>query len=188
MSRHHDHDDDVQLPVEHLRMKAFRHGAFGPPMHGRGPWGGGPRARRGDIRAAVLRLLAEGPMHGYQIIQELSARSGGNWRPSPGSVYPTLQLLEDEGLVVSEESEGKRVYKLTDAGREQVESTSEAAAPWDELAEGSTGAVWQLRGAMGKLAAAAMQVGSSASEDQVTRVVEILNDARKKIYTILAED
>ena len=170
-------------------MHAFQHGRFGPPMHGRGPWGGGPRARRGDIRSAVLRLLTEGPMHGYQIIQELSARSGGHWQPSPGSVYPTLQLLEDEGLVAGEEADGKRVYKLTEAGVEQAKRAADATAPWDELAEGGAGSSrWQLRVGMGKLAAAVLQAGSSASDEQVDRVLEILTDARKRIYGVLAED
>ena len=187
---YHQHHGDASYPGGQCEPKhAFRHGGFIPPMHGRGPWGGGPRARRGDIRAAVLRLLAEGPMHGYQIIQELSARSGGHWRPSPGSVYPTLQLLEDEGVVASEESDGKRVYKLTDAGVEEAKAAADAPAPWDELADGGAGSSrWKLREAIGKLAAAAMQVGSSASNEQTERVVEILTDARKKIYAILAED
>jgi DNA-binding PadR family transcriptional regulator len=128
-------------------------------------------------------------MHGYQIIQELSTRSDGHWRPSPGSVYPTLQLLEDEGLVASEEADGKRVYKLTAAGVEQAKAAENAPAPWEELAEGGAGSGrWQLHQGMGKLAAAIMQAGSSASDEQVDRVLEILTDARKKIYGILAED
>ncbi len=191
MGQHqHPHHDDATFPGTPCPpMHAFRHGFFGPPMHGRGPWGGGPRARRGDIRTAVIRLLAEGPMHGYQIIQELSARSGGHWQPSPGSVYPTLQLLEDEGLVASEEADGKRVYKLTDAGAEQARRMADDTAPWDELAEGGAGSSrWQLRTHMGKLAAAVMQAGSSASDEQVERVLQVLADARKKIYAILAED
>src|SRR4249919_1877467 len=80
--------------------------------HGRG----GPRARRGDIRAAVLALLAERPMHGYEMIKELEERTKGAWVPSAGSIYPTLQLLEDEGLVAGEESDGKRRFTLTEAG------------------------------------------------------------------------
>src|SRR3954470_18345027 len=85
-------------------------GAWGPPF---GP-GGGPRARRGNVRAAILALLVERPMHGYEMIQELEARTNGMWRPSAGSIYPTLQLLEDEGLVTSTESEGRRRFTLTD--------------------------------------------------------------------------
>lgn len=189
------HNDDACAPGSPWSpMNASHHGRFGPPMmHGRGPWGaawgGGPRARRGDIRAAVLRLLTEGPMHGYQMIQELSARSGGQWQPSPGSVYPTLQLLEDEGLVASEEADGKRVYKLTDAGAEQAKASAEEPAPWDEFAAGGGGSSrWKMREGMGKLTVAVMQAGASASDEQTERVLEILADARKRIYAILAED
>ena len=101
--------------------RRHRRGRYG---HGRGGFGGGPffgpgrRAGRGDIRAAILTLLAEEPMHGYQVIQVISERSGGNWTPSPGSVYPTLQQLEDEGLIEAAASEsGRRVFALTDDGR-----------------------------------------------------------------------
>src|SRR3712207_1014021 len=112
-------------PPHHL---AFMHGGFhhGPPPWMRGPGGpgrGGPpwrRRRRGMARQAVLGLLREEPMHGYQLIQELESRSGGTWRPSPGSVYPTLQLLEDQGLIRGEESDGRRVFTLTDEGRAEV--------------------------------------------------------------------
>src|SRR6478735_6661636 len=85
------------------------------PRYGRGR--GGPRARRGDVRAAVLALLDERPMHGYEMIKELEERTQGAWVPSPGSIYPTLQLLEDEGLIRGEESDGKRRFALTDAGK-----------------------------------------------------------------------
>ena len=103
----------------------------------------GRRAGRGDIRAAILALLAEEPMHGYQIIQELAERTGGVWRPSPGSVYPTLQQLEDEELVRETASEsGKRVYELTDAGREQAAA---APAPWTTVAGESESELVALR-------------------------------------------
>jgi len=189
----HQFDDADKLRAALPPIDALHHGPFGPSMHGRGPWGGpwggGRRARRGDIRSAVLRLLSEGPMHGYQIIQELSNRSGGHWQPSPGSVDPTLQLLEDEGLISGSEVEGKRVYELTDKGRDAVKELADTAAPWDQVAEGEAGSPrGQLRSGMGKLAAAVMQAAGSASDDQATRIVEILTDARKKIYTILAED
>jgi len=187
---YHHHDDNPWAGTPFASMHGSRHARFMPPMHGRGPWGGGgPRARRGDIRTAVLLLLQEGPMHGYQIIQELSARSGGTWRPSPGSVYPTLQLLEDEGLIAGQEAEGKRVYTLTDAGAEEAKSVAGSATPWDQLAGGNAGSSrWKLRESAGKLAVAVMQAGSSGSDEQVDRVLEILTDARKKIYAILAED
>ncbi|TLM90913.1 MAG: PadR family transcriptional regulator, partial [Actinobacteria bacterium] len=105
----------------------FKHGfPMGGPM-GFGPHG---RARRGDVRAAVLRLLSEQPMHGYQIIQELSQRSEGAWSPSAGSVYPTLQQLADEGLVSAEETGGKKVFSLTEQGTAEVAKTADQPAPW----------------------------------------------------------
>src|SRR5919199_6125988 len=124
------------------------HGGWGGGPRGgwqRGPWGGlgpggppfgrgAPRVRRGNVRAAILALLAERPMHGYEIIQELESRTGGVWRPSPGSVYPTLQLLEDEGLITSEESGGRRRFSLTDEGRAEAQRETEAP-PWAEFDE-----------------------------------------------------
>ena len=155
----------------------------------RGPWGPwgpqGPRARRGDVRAAIIALLAERPMHGYQVIQELESRTGGAWRVSPGSVYPTLQMLEEEGLIAGEEIDAKRVYSLTDAGRAQVET---GRAPWDEVADGGDDTLHGLRDAAFKLAAAAMQVARAGSKEQVERASAILNEARRQLYAILAED
>ncbi|TMC04991.1 MAG: PadR family transcriptional regulator [Chloroflexi bacterium] len=155
----------------------------------RGAWDPrGPRARRGDVRAAILALLAERPMHGYQVIQELENRSGGAWRVSPGSVYPTLQMLEEEGLIAGQEVEGKRVYSLTDSGRAQVESHNEGArAPWDEFGAGDE-TLHGLRDAALKLGAAAMQVTHAGSKEQVDRAIGILNEARRQLYAILAED
>ena len=162
---------------------------FGSP-HGHGGGFGGPggqRARRGDVREAVLRLLAEQPMHGYQIIQELTARSGGAWSPSAGSVYPTLQLLADEGLVTSEEVGDKKVFSLTEAGTAAVAETADRPAPWDEAAQGDSGAQG-LREAAGRLMPAIWQIGKSGSADQVQRAATILVEARKQLYAILAED
>ena len=157
-----------------------------------GLWGGGfgphgsPRARRGDVQAAVLALIAEQPMYGYQILQELTERSGGAWSPSPGSVYPTLQLLEDQGLLTSEQSGGKRVYSLTAEGRTKV-TEQPAEAPWDEFAaEGERLA--QPRDAIMGLMIATKQVLHAGSPEQVQRMVEVLGEARKSIYRILAED
>ncbi len=174
------------------------HGGFGP--HGfKGPFAGaghGPgafasmiaqRMRRGDVRAAVLRLLSEQPMHGYQVIQELSSRSGGAWNPSPGSVYPTLQLLADEGLVVAEETGGKKVFSLTETGRAAVAETAETPAPWEEVAQSDTGAQG-YREAAGRLMPAVMQVGKTGSEDQITRAITVLTETRKRLYAILSED
>src|ERR1700731_1843201 len=138
--------------AEHIRDRIHhaRHhrGPGGPPV---GPGAFAPgfpfrpsfrRAGRGDIRAAILALLAEQPMHGYQIIQELTERSGGAWRPSPGSVYPTLQQLEDEGLVRAVQTEaGRRVHELTEAGRAEAAATGRESAPWEDAAGERTGEV-----------------------------------------------
>src|SRR5215211_6725890 len=97
------------------------------------------RGRRGDVRGAVLALLAEEPMHGYEMIQRLEERTGGRWRPSAGSIYPTLQLLEDEGLVSSEEVDGRRVFSLTDDGRKAAEERGDGPAPWEGGEESSVG-------------------------------------------------
>src|SRR4029450_11675153 len=117
---------------------------FGRPRCG--PWWGGarawrgPKARRGDVRAAILAVLAEQPMNGYQIIQEIASRSGGAWKPSPGSIYPTLQQLEDEGLVRVEVDGARRAYTLTDEGRSYVnEHADEVSAPWQAMTEAGEG-------------------------------------------------
>lgn len=171
----------------------FGPGGFGP--WGRGGWGPpfgfpgrGPRARRGDVRAGILHLLAstDRPMHGYEMIRELEERSGGAWRPSAGSIYPTLQLLEDEGLVTSTEEDGKRLYSLTDAGREHVEGREHA--PWEEFVEPSDSPWHELRRAGMGLMAAAMQGAQAANEDQLHRIADTLREARSKIYRILGED
>jgi DNA-binding PadR family transcriptional regulator len=126
-------------------------------------------------------------MHGYQIIQELSARSGGAWSPSAGSVYPTLQLLADEGLVTAEETGGKKVFSLTDAGIAANAETAGQPAPWEEAAESGSGAQG-YRESAARLMQAVWQIGKTGSSDQVTRATEVLTDARKKLYAILAED
>jgi DNA-binding PadR family transcriptional regulator len=169
------------------------HGPFGGPFGGfGGPFGGfgggRGRARRGDIRAAILRLLAEVPMHGYQIIQELSARTGGAWNPSPGSIYPTLQALEDKGLIRADDVEGKRVFQLTDAGRAEVERDREHnAAPWDDVAA-SSGGFADLREVTLGVVGAARQVAQAGTPGQLQRAVTVLKDARRKLYQLLAED
>ncbi|GAA5033268.1 PadR family transcriptional regulator [Microbacterium fluvii] len=147
-----------------------------------------PRMGRGDVRAAVLALLAEQPMHGYQIIQEISDRTGGSWKPSAGSVYPTLQLLADEGLIRAEEANGRKTYSLTDEGRAEADA-SEKPAPW----ETGTATPRENRGgplakAGMELAQAAAQVGRSGTPDQVTAAVDVLEDARRRLYSILAQD
>ena len=165
-----------------------RHGQWEKAWFAGPPWAGGRRARRGDVRTGLLSLLSDKPMHGYDLIRELEERSGGAWRPSPGSIYPTLQLLEDEGLVTGEEQDGKRVYTITDAGRAELEERRERGGgqPWEfgPLGEG----LGQLREAGVQLAAAAMQVARTGSEAQRKHAAEILAEARKKIYALLAAD
>ncbi|MCT2584706.1 PadR family transcriptional regulator [Actinophytocola gossypii] len=165
--------------------------SFGPGDHhrrGRGHRHGGRRSRRGDVRAAILVLLAERPMHGYEMIQEITERSGQNWRPSPGSVYPTLQLLADEGLVVvAEGSGGKRRYELTDEGREAA-ARHQSNPPWEQIAQDVDPRDVSLRDAIGQLMGATAQVANAATERQKQRAIEVLNNARRELYAILGED
>ena len=161
---------------------------FGPGPRGRRGHGRGRgRGRRGDVRAAILKLLVDRPMHGYEMIQEIAERSQDLWKPSPGSVYPTLQLLEDEGLIVATETEGsKKLFELTDEGRAAAEAVE--TAPWDEITEGADPAQMNLRNAVGQLFGAVRQSAFAASTDQQQRIVDILNNARREIYQILGED
>jgi DNA-binding PadR family transcriptional regulator len=150
---------------------------------------GGGRRRRGDIRTAVLATLAEGPGHGYEIIQRIEEKSEGAWRPSPGSVYPTLQLLEDEGLVEATERDGKRVFEITDAGRAEAQQRIEDAGgtPWStDVGPGSGRG--QLRHSMALLALALKQVAVAGDKAQLDKATVIVNDARKKLYQLLSED
>ncbi|MBD2896281.1 PadR family transcriptional regulator [Spirillospora sp. NPDC000708] len=156
---------------------------FGPGHHGRGR---GRRTRRGNVRAALLALLDERAMHGYEMIQELDERTGGVWRPSPGSVYPTLQMLEDEGLVTSREEGGKRLFSLTDTGREQA--AAQTTAPWDEVTEAAGANAVREREAFGQLLGAMKQVMAVGSDAQKARALDVINDARRRIYGILADD
>src|SRR5215467_7426559 len=136
-------------PGRRGREEFARSRGFGYGRGGRG----GPRARRGDVRAAVLALLAERPMHGYEMIKEIEERSEGAWTPSAGSIYPMLQLLEDEGLIRGEESDGKRRFALTDTGQAEVEEKSGDVAPWDAVRAGAPTGHLQLRSSVGKLIA-----------------------------------
>ena len=149
----------------------------------------GGRMRRGDIRTALLAILAEESGHGYDVIQRLEEKTSGAWRPSPGSVYPTLQLLEDEGLVRSGEHNDKRVYEITEQGREEAQRRIEEAGgtPW-EIAGRSDTRVGEFRNAVRQLLVASKQVSASGNQQQVERMLEILKRARKEIYTMLAED
>ncbi|MFE6974740.1 PadR family transcriptional regulator [Streptomyces sp. NPDC057682] len=177
------------------RRAAF--GQFGPPFGG-GPFGGGPfggrgrgggrgRARRGDVRASILALLKDRPMHGYEMIQEIGERSGGAWRPSPGSVYPTLQMLEDEGLIVSESEGGKKLFTLTEAGRTEAESGPNA--PWEEAGRGvDWESLNEVRQAGFGMMEAFGQVWKTGSAEQREKALSVINDARRKLYLILADE
>jgi DNA-binding PadR family transcriptional regulator len=172
--------------------------------HGRGPWGffpggpfGGPppwaagrsKARRGDVRAALLALLAEEPRNGYQLIQEIEERSDGEWRPSPGAVYPALQQLADEGLIEADEHDGRKTFRLSEAGRAYVEQhTDEVNAPWEAMTSDVRDDVRDLFGTATRTGAAVMQIVQTGSERQVAEAKEILAEARRKLYHLLAED
>ena len=150
----------------------------------------GPRVRRGNVRAAAIALLAEEPMNGYQIIQEIGERSGGVWRPSPGSIYPALQQMEDEGLILAETAEGgRKAYVLTDEGRAYAAAhQEELRAPWDVVA-GSVGSeAIELRRLFHQVQAAAVQVAQAGSTAQIEQAHRILADTRRRLYGILAAD
>jgi DNA-binding PadR family transcriptional regulator len=168
----------------------FGPGPFGPGGFGPfGPGGRGKRARRGDVRAAVLLLLEDEPRNGYQLMQELEERSGGIWRPSPGSIYPALSQLEDEGLVRSDETAGRRAYQLTDEGRAYIESNRESlGVPWDEVGGDVPEGLFELRKLMMQLGMATMQVAQAGDEAQTAEARKVLEDARRSLYRILAGD
>ncbi len=147
-----------------------------------------PRMARGDVRAAVLALLAEQPMHGYQIIQQIDERSGGSWKPSPGSVYPTLQLLADEGLVSASESDGRKTYSLTEGGRAVVEADADKAAPWESSGARAAGRSGALAKAGFDLAQAVAQLGRTGTAEQAAEAVEVLEEAKRRVFGILAKD
>jgi DNA-binding PadR family transcriptional regulator len=168
----------------------FGRGFGGPPggPHHRGGRGG-RRARRGDIRATILLLLAEEPRNGYGLMQEIEERSGGVWRPSPGSVYPALSQLEDEGLVRAIEHEGRKSFALTDEGSAHVEANRERfGTPWETVGEGASDELHELRHAAQALAIAAMQVAQTGTKDQLAEAKAILEDARRGLYRLLAGD
>ncbi len=168
---------------------------FGPGFRPGGPHGGFPgrgrrgrRTSRGDVRSAVLALVAERPRHGYEIIQEIGERTGGGWRPSPGSIYPTVAQLADEGLVRTEKADGRRVVHLTEEGTRYVaEHRAELDAVWDAAGrdvDDDAAALWEQ---LAQLHAAAHQVMSAGTAEQVAAAGAALAEARKTIYRLLAE-
>jgi DNA-binding PadR family transcriptional regulator len=162
----------------------FPFGGFGPG----GPRGRGRKARRGDIRTAALLLLAEEPRNGYQIMQEVEERSDGVWRPSPGSVYPALQQLEDEGLIRSQETDGRKLFALTDEGRAYIEKRDESdPAPWKQMSGDISEGVLELRTVIREVWYAFVQIMRTGSEAQMTKARDVLADARRELYRILAD-
>ena len=164
---------------------------FGPGWGGwMGPGGGGRghRARRGDVRAAVLTLLAEEPRNGYGLMQEIERRSGGVWRPSPGSIYPALSQLEDEGLVRAEHRDGGRVFVLTDAGRAQVQERPPGTRdPWETAPAPVDDRVFELANGARQAAMALFQIAQVGNDAQIAAAREVLADARRRLYGILAD-
>ncbi|HMD93638.1 MAG TPA: PadR family transcriptional regulator [Trebonia sp.] len=167
-------------------------GPFPPmgPMFGRHPFGRGPRARRGDVRAAILDLLAEGnAWNGYQIIQEIAGRTEGIWRPSAGSVYPALQQLEDEGLIRPEGEGRRRLYTLTDEGRAYAEAhAEELRRSWDAVAGMTDDAALELGDMIRQVMMAVMEVRRAGSASQLAEARRVLAETRRSMYRILAED
>jgi DNA-binding PadR family transcriptional regulator len=213
-SNHHNEEDRVwtrrfgrgRRPWEDIMSPDDEHRGHGhPPFGRRGGRGGrpgfaggeptgsffgrGPRAARGDIRAAILALLAEEPMHGYQVIKELGTRTGGVWKPSPGSVYPTLQHMEEEGVVAGRDEDGKRVFELTEAGRTELATRAAGRpTPWDEVGGEVDSELVDLRDIARQVAVAVRQVAHVGSPGQVDEARRILTDARRALYRILADE
>lgn len=197
-------------------MMTGRHGPWGGPW-GHGQWGGAgqswshggpppwlaglfgaapgrgqraPKVRRGDVRAAILDVLADEPLNGYQIINQIAERTGGAWKPSPGSVYPTLQQLEDEGLIEGTTVDGRRASGLTDAGREYVEShPEELAATWRPFAEDAAedDTLSELKPAVGQVMGALWQVATTGSPEQQAEAAKIMSETRRRLYGLLAD-
>ena len=189
--------EDIENLIALRKMRGGPFGAespFGPGPWGRGPGPGGGRgrgrgrARRGDVRLALLRLLAEEPRNGYQLMQTIEERSGGRWRPSPGSVYPTLAQLEDEGLVRSREADGARHFEITESGRTHLGTRDAEPDPWASSDEDSESVLMELGPLVLGIGKAAWQVASVGDETQRSRATEVLAETRRKLYGILAAE
>ncbi|WP_305782843.1 PadR family transcriptional regulator [Symbioplanes lichenis] len=196
------------MRYEHLRhLKEAAYGRGGFPFGGPGGFGGfggfgghqgpanpghrhgrrGGRGSRPNVRPAVLALLLERPMHGYEMIQELESRTGGIWRPSPGSVYPTLQLLEDEGMIVAEPTGGRKRFSLTEDGRPEAQTAAENP-PWAQFSEDTMSQAADFRDAAVGIMDALRQVGFNGTPEQRQRALEILNETKRKLYGVLADE
>ena len=172
----HEHEDG---PRSHRGRGPHEHGGpGGPGRRGRG------RAPRGDVRAAILLLLADEPMHGYQLMQAIAERSGGRWTPSPGAVYPAISLLEDEGLVTVTAESGRKLVTLTETGRAAV-AEEQVSDPFAVFAGGEDRP--DLRELLGQLHGATRQVGMTGTTTQVEAAATILRDARRAMYLVLAD-
>jgi len=159
-------------------------GPPGPPGPARGP-----KASRGDVRAAILALLKEGPRNGYQIMSDIEERSRGAWRPSPGAVYPALSQLADEGLVVDEKTEGRRVFRLTHAGRQYVDEHPEMArGAWESSAQQEAWEVPGLFAEAARLGGGIVQIAHAGTPDQLRAAERLLERTRRELYRILADD
>lgn len=180
MRPRHDRPDVTELA-------ALGHLHGGPPF-GRGPiFGGGRgRKRRGDVRNALLLLLADEPRNGYQLMAAIEELSGGRWRPSPGSIYPTLSQLEDQDLIRAIDRDGTRLFEITGAGRAHLEEHHTDAPPWVD--EDEPQAFTDLRSQVTQLHVAAMQVAHAGRNEQIERAAKALAEARRKLYLILAGD
>lgn len=159
-----------------------------PGFGGPGGWQR-PKVGRGDVRAAVLLILVDGPTHGYQLIADITERSDGYWRPSPGSIYPVLKQLAEEGLVVSEKEGGRQMVELTDAGRTYVaDNEAELAAVWDTVSGGVDTTVVELHELLAQVHQAALQVAAAGTPEQSARARQLLAEVRRNLYRILAEE
>jgi DNA-binding PadR family transcriptional regulator len=186
----HSHMDHLERLAA---LREFRGGPFGPgPLFGGGrggPFGGGRgRRRRGDVRLALLMLLAEEPRNGYQLMQTIEERSGGRWRPSPGSVYPTLAQLEDEGLIRAADYEGTKLFEITDQGRERLGESKTDPAPWEQEDDPATNTLSEIGTQMFQIGKAALQVAQEGDARQVEKACQTLAEARRALYGILAEN
>jgi DNA-binding PadR family transcriptional regulator len=200
--RHKESEAALEGALLMMRGGRGEFGGFGGPGGGFSPFGPGPggpggpfrgrgrggRARRGDIRTAALLLLAQEPRNGYAIMQELEERTDGAWRPSPGSVYPALAQLEDEGLIRSEAHDERKLFALTDQGRAHLaERPKDAPAPWDTLADGVPNDLRELHSLFKQVAAATFQLAHHASADQIAEAKKVLIDTRRAMYRILGD-
>jgi DNA-binding PadR family transcriptional regulator len=166
-----------------MRERGPGRGHGGRGGHG----GGGHRGRRGDGRAVILALLAERPMHGYEMLEELSRRTRGLWRPSPGSLYPALQLLEDQGLVRSAEEQGRRRFELTEEGRALQARSTPGTALWEKIVSAADDGGLELRSALRGVELAVSQVAEAGTPEQKTKAEALLTELRRQLYLLLAE-